>query len=160
MLLPPQLDAAPQSGPTQGSARQPTVNILDGMLAAGVKHHRKGRLPDAELIYRRILAIDSRHPPTLYMLGTLAQEVGRLEVATQLISAAIVKDPDEPAYHCRFGTILQAQGKSGQAAASYRRALQIDPEFAEAQANLEALQQLQGSAVEGKPFKPANRMTS
>lgn len=133
MLLPYQPDASPQMGPQ----RLPPINILDGMLAMGIKHHRQSRLPDAERIYRAILAIDSRHAGTLYMLGMLAHQVGRLDVAVQLLSGAIGLEPGHAEYHCRLGSIFQAQGKLDLAACSYRRSLDLDPSNTEAQMNLD-----------------------
>jgi tetratricopeptide (TPR) repeat protein len=150
MLLPHQPDDAPQ----MGSKRVPPINILDGMLAMGIRHHRHDRLPDAERIYRAILAIDSRHAGTLNMLGTLAHQVGRLDVAVQLLSGAIGLEPGHAEYHCRLGAIFQAQGKLDQAAASYRRALDLDPAMAEAQMNLEEVLHAQpapGEMAQGSP---------
>jgi tetratricopeptide (TPR) repeat protein len=148
MLLPYQPDAAPQ----MGVQHLPPINILDGMLAMGIKHHQQSRLPDAERIYRAILAIDSRHAGTLYMLGTLAHQVGRLDVAVQLLSSAIGLEPGHADFHCRLGAVFQAQGKLDLAAASYRRSLDLDPGIAEAQMNLDDVRHFQqgpGDAAKG-----------
>jgi tetratricopeptide (TPR) repeat protein len=131
--------------------RQP-ISILDGMLGNAIKHHRQGRLPDAERIYRRILSIDSRHAGSLHMLGTLAHEVGRQDVAVQLILTAIGIDPKQAGYHSNLGTVLQAQGKLASAAAAYEQALACNPNLAEAHMNLGTIFQ-----AEGKPDQAAAR---
>jgi tetratricopeptide (TPR) repeat protein len=114
------------------------------MLAIAAKHQRAGRLPDAERIYRRILSLNSKHAGSLHMLGTLAKEVGRLDVAAQLILAAIAADPLPAAYHCNLGAVLQAQGKLDDAATAYELALDRNPNLAEAHMNLGTVLQSQG----------------
>ncbi len=116
------------------------------MLGTALKHHRQGRLAEAERIYRRILAIDSRHAGSLHLLGTLAHQVGRQDVAVQLIGAAIGIDPSRAAYHSNLGAILQAQGRLDEAAAAYQQALERDPGLAEAHMNLGTVLQAQGKA--------------
>ena len=51
----------PFASPQNKNPRQGPIPILDGMLANAIKHHRQGRLPEAERIYRQILAIDPCH---------------------------------------------------------------------------------------------------
>jgi tetratricopeptide (TPR) repeat protein len=135
---------SPASAAKKGSARQPPVSILDGMLTTAIKHHRQGQLPEAERIYRRILSIDSRHAGSLHMLGTLAHQVGREEVAVQLIRAAISIEPGQAAYYSNLGTILQAQGLLAEATIAYQDALDRNPNLAEAQMNLGTVLEAQG----------------
>jgi tetratricopeptide (TPR) repeat protein len=114
------------------------------MLGHAVHHHQQGRLPEAERIYRRILAIDARHAGSLHMLGTLAHQVGQNDVAAQLIRAAIAIDPAQAGFHSNLGTVLQAQGKLDEAAAAYQEALDRNPKLAEAHMNLGTVLQAQG----------------
>jgi tetratricopeptide (TPR) repeat protein len=135
-------------------ARQParSIPILDGMLTNAIKHHRQGRLPEAERIYRGILAIDSRHAGSLHMLGMLAHDVGRMDVAIQLIRSAIGIDPGQAGYHSNLGAIFQAQGKLVEASAAYKAALDRNPNLAEAHMNLGTVLEAQG-----KPDQAAAR---
>jgi tetratricopeptide (TPR) repeat protein len=135
---------APQPRP----ARQTPTSILDGMLAAGLKHQQQGRLADAERIYRQILAIDSRHAGSLHLLGTLAHQVGWNEVAAQLMRAAVGIDPGHAAYHANLGTVLQAQGRLDESAAAYQQALERNPNLAEAHMNLGTVRHAQGRQQE------------
>jgi len=114
------------------------------MLANAIKHHRQGRLPEAERIYRSILAIDSRHAGSLHMLGMLAHDVGRMDVAIQLIRSAIGIDPGQAGYHSNLGAIFQAQGKLVEASAAYKAALGRNPNLAEAHMNLGTVLAAQG----------------
>src|SRR4051812_40352310 len=58
-------------------------------LGAAVEHHRAGRLQEAELLYRQVLAADPRQPDALHYLGVIALQVGQFAVAEQLIGAAL-----------------------------------------------------------------------
>jgi len=58
-----------------------------------VKQHQAGQLPQAEQLYRQILAQEPRHADALHMLGLIAHQVGRHDVAVDLIRQAIVLQP-------------------------------------------------------------------
>ncbi len=47
--------------------------------AAGLEHHRAGRLDAAEAAYRRALAADGAHTEALHLLGVLAHQSARHE---------------------------------------------------------------------------------
>jgi len=147
---------SPAGAAPKGTARQPPISFLDGMLTTAIKLHRQGQLPEAERIYRRILSIDPRHAGCLHMLGTLAHQVGREEVAVQLIRAAIGIEPGQAAYHSNLGTILQAQGLLAEATVAYQDALDRNPSLAEAQMNLGTVLEAQGRpALAASRFRAA-----
>lgn len=104
--------------------------------AAGLEHHKAGRMADAERLCRRILAIDARHADSLHLLGVIAHQVGRHQMAVELISQAIRIRDDVPFYHYNLGIVLKDQGKLADAVVSYERALAIKPNFPEALLNL------------------------
>jgi tetratricopeptide (TPR) repeat protein len=98
------------------------------------------------------LSIDSRHAGGLHMLGTLAHQVGRQDVAIQLIRAAIGIEPGQAAYYSNLGTVLQSQGLLEEAATAYQEALERNPNLAEALMNLGTVLEAQG-----KPDQAAAR---
>jgi tetratricopeptide (TPR) repeat protein len=116
---------------------------LDETLARGLRHHQEGRLAEAEALYRRILAADAEHAEALHLLGVLAQQVGRPDVAAELIGKATQRAAD-PRYFNNLGTAQRALQRLDDAALSYRRALELRPDFAEALSNLAAVLQEQG----------------
>jgi tetratricopeptide (TPR) repeat protein len=119
------------------------------MLADALGHHQAGRLAEAEGVYRRILAIDAHHADTLHLLGMIAEQGGRHDVAVEMIRQAIAINHTAAAYHSNLGTILQAQGKLEEAAACYERALALKPDWAEVHSNLGNIRQAQGRLDEG-----------
>jgi len=114
------------------------------LLAEALNHHQAGRLPDAERLYRQILALDPRHPDGLHLLGVLAHQTGHHEAAVATIQQAIASNGKEPSFYSHLGLALQALGRMDEAAARYRQALALNPSFAEAHNNLGNVLKAQG----------------
>src|SRR5262249_53504121 len=104
-------------------------------LALGLEHHQAGRVTEAEACYRRVLATQPDHSDALHLLGVIAQQVKRYDVAVDLIGQAIKRN-GHPVYFSNLGVVLNDQGKLEEAIAAYRQAIRIKPDFAEAYSNL------------------------
>ena len=50
-----------------------------------VQHHQAGRLPQAEQLYRQILAQEPGHADAMHLLGVIAAQLGRNDAAVELI---------------------------------------------------------------------------
>jgi protein O-GlcNAc transferase len=114
------------------------------MFEAAMLHHRGGRLREAERLYRQILQADSNHADALHMLGVLAHQTGRQQLAVEMISRAIVQNGQMPAFHNNLGNVYAAAGNWQDAETSFRRALDRKPDYAEAHYNLGNVLQGQG----------------
>jgi tetratricopeptide (TPR) repeat protein len=104
--------------------------------ASALQHHRAGRLHEAEHLYRQVLSGIPRHGGTLHLLGVIASQTGRHDLAVELIRKAIKIEAKVASYHANLGNALQAKGLPDEAVGCYRRALALDPGFAEAHNNL------------------------
>ena len=93
----------------------------------GLRHHRAGELPQAESIYRQVLAHDPQNPDALHLLGVIAHQMRKHEDAAELISRAIQIRANEPDYHSNLGEALAAMGQFDRAMASYRQAIVLNP---------------------------------
>ncbi|MFO1161962.1 MAG: tetratricopeptide repeat protein [Reyranellaceae bacterium] len=113
-------------------------------LAEALSHHQAGRLAEAEKLYRQILAADPRQSGALHLLGVLAHQVGRHDVAVELIGRAIAIKGDNPDYHGHLGIVLRHLGRFDEAVASYDRALVLRPDNAETHSNRGVALQAQG----------------
>ncbi len=109
---------------------------ISELLAIAVPHHQGGRLQAAEQIYRQILAIEPNHADAWHLLGLIASQVGKHEVAVEYIGRAIGLKGNAAVFHGNLGNVLRAQGKRDKAVACYRRALELQPDYAEAHNNL------------------------
>lgn len=106
------------------------------LLETGLEHHRGGRLAEAEAVYRDVLANDPENPDALHMLGVIAYQTGRADLAVEMIGGAIAKKPESASCHSNLGLALDALGRAGDAVESFRRALELDPDAADAHSNL------------------------
>jgi tetratricopeptide (TPR) repeat protein len=96
-----------------------------------------GRLEEAEALCRRVL--ESQCPESAvvnHLLGFLNHQLGRTELAAQLIGRAVSLNPREPEFLCNLGAVLLAGGKPAESTQACRQALVLRPEFPEALVNL------------------------
>ena len=122
--------------------QQQTLTIQQALDLA-VQHHTAGRLSDAESIYQQILRSDPNQPIALHLLGVIAQQMRKNDVAVDLITQALAIKPDYAEAHSNLGSAFQDLGNPEDAIASYRKALAIKPDYVDAHNNLgNALQDL------------------
>ena len=98
-------------------------------------HHQAGRLSEASALYQRILEAEPRNADAWHLSGLVAQQVGQLDGAAELIRTAIRLQP-AAAMHYHLGLVLQSQGNLPAAAAAYREAIALRPTDARAHGNL------------------------
>src|SRR5215813_3111596 len=72
---------------------------IQSTLADALRHHQAGRLNEAERLYRQNLALDPRHADSLHLLGMVAYQSGRHDVAAELIGQAIGVNAMPAYYH-------------------------------------------------------------
>ena len=103
-------------------------------------HHRAGRLQEATAIYREVLALDSRNPDALHLLGVIAHQTGNHQQAVEYISLAIEhtnqppsRMPSNPVAYNNLGEAYRALGRAQEAMDCYEQALFLRPDYAEAQ---------------------------
>jgi protein O-GlcNAc transferase len=128
--------------------RTAVVPAGDDLLATGRKHHQAGRLAEAEACYRRVPAGQSGHADALHLLGVIAQQRGRHDLAVEWINQAIKHNEQNAAYFCSLGISLNQQGKLDEAVVAYRQAIRIKPDFANAYSNLAGALRSQGKIDE------------
>ena len=105
------------------------VSIQAAFIMA-LEHHRAGRVSQAEFIYHQILRLEPNHSDALHLLGVMAHQAGKNEIAVDLICKAINSNPAIPVFFCNLGVVYKDQGKFEQAISAFQKALAIDPNFA------------------------------
>jgi protein O-GlcNAc transferase len=100
---------------------------LEQAIQLGQKHHREGRLGDAERIYRQILARHPNHAEVLVSLGALALQAGRRAESIALFSQVISTRPNEAWAYLTVGQVLHLHGALDDAALLYGHALELFP---------------------------------
>ncbi|BFG75034.1 tetratricopeptide repeat protein [Paraburkholderia terrae] len=107
------------------------ANLLNTALA----HHQAGRLAEAKAIYDEILRVNPRHSDALHFLGLLACQIQQHEAGITLMRQSIAILPNA-IYHNNLGNALREHGQLKQAINSYREAVALNPDYAEAHNNL------------------------
>jgi predicted O-linked N-acetylglucosamine transferase (SPINDLY family) len=121
--------------------------------------HGSGRLSEAEAVYRQILAVQPNYAQALHMLGVIAHQVGRHELAVDYIRRALSLTPESGTTYANLGEAYRAMNRLDEAIASYRCALDRNPNDVQARSNLGialAGQRRFGEAIEA--FEAAIRL--
>ena len=87
----------PASGPATDENR--FMATLPEALAVAVEQHKAGRLEQAETIYREILQVAPAQANSLYLLGVIADQAGKYDLAAEYISRAILQDLAQAEFH-------------------------------------------------------------
>jgi protein O-GlcNAc transferase len=118
-----------------GFSSQPDETRVQNLLGEAFQCHQTGRLAEAERIYREILSVDPQHADATHLLGVIAHQVGRSDIAVDLIGKAIEINGTVAAYHSNRGNALKDLGRLDEAIAAYDAAININPNYAEAHSN-------------------------
>jgi tetratricopeptide (TPR) repeat protein len=105
---------------------------------AGLAHHQAGRLSEAAQQYRQALEANPQHADSLHLLGVIAIQSGRHDLAVDLIGQAITLNGTVALFHCNLGAALKPLGRVADAINSFWRAVSLDPAHADAHSNLGA----------------------
>jgi predicted O-linked N-acetylglucosamine transferase (SPINDLY family) len=101
-----------------------------------LQQHQAGRLPEAEVLYRQILAAEPRHADALHQLGLLAHQTGHHDPAAELIGQAVALAPENSVFHSNHATVLFDAGRLDEAINAYRRTIELEPDYAGAHSSL------------------------
>jgi protein O-GlcNAc transferase len=123
-----------------GSPSRPSLMSIPSSFHEAVQmaasHQRAGRFAEAETIYRQVLAEQPGHREALHLLGILAAQTGRPEVAVDLIGRITALNPGDAAAWSDLGNALEASGRTGEAVAAQRHALALGPDSSQTWNNL------------------------
>ncbi len=115
---------------------------LRASLDEALQLHQAGNLNQAEARYRQILQQWPGQPDALNLLGVMANQLGRPEVAIDLIGQAVAQLPNEPDFHGNLAAAYQLVGRVPDAIRHHREAIRLNPKAVNEYAFLsEALQQ-------------------
>lgn len=105
-----------------------TTNTLLARLQTGLELQKSGRLADAESAFRAALAIDSRSPQALNLLGALCVNANRAQEARDFIVTALAIDPNDAQAHANLGLALKNLGELPLARSHLQRSLELRPD--------------------------------
>jgi hypothetical protein len=111
------------------------------MFGQAVGFHQRGRLEEAEILYRRVLQAQPWHFDGLHLLGVLHFQRGRYEEAVHDIDLALKERPDVAAAHNTRAAALKELQRLPEALAGYDKALALQPDYVDALYNRATLLQ-------------------
>ncbi len=108
---------------------------VNAAFAQAVALHQRGRLAEAQAIYRDILRAVPDHFDAVYLFGVTQAQSGKLAEAEVLIRRALKINPRAPAAHSDLGNVLSGLGRHKDAIASFDQAVALKSDYAEAHLN-------------------------
>jgi cytochrome c-type biogenesis protein CcmH/NrfG len=108
---------------------------------------RQNRLVDAEKHITNALTLEPDNDYSLVVFGQLRFQQTNYDAALDAFSKASRLNPQEPEIQNWLGIVLSEKGQRGPAEAAFRRAVQIDPKYANAHINLAFVYVLQKPAL-------------
>jgi predicted O-linked N-acetylglucosamine transferase (SPINDLY family) len=111
---------------------------------AGLNFYKSGNLQQAEQSFRQVLQADPRHTGAMHSLGLIALQVGDGQAAVEWLSAVIRVDGTQPLVHAHLADAYRNLGQLSQAAAAYRQAIGLAPDFVEAHEALGTVLKMHG----------------
>ena len=111
-------------------------NNVVALANLGVSQFRQGKLTAAQLALEKALAVDPKDAFTLTTLGAVMIEQNRIEDAIGYLERANESQADDAITLKYLGVASSQLGQFGKAEQSLRRAITVNPEYAEAHFNL------------------------
>ncbi len=112
------------------------LGTIKDRLEAAKFYHRSGNLIRAEEEYRKILEEEPFNAEATHLLGLLALQMGKLDVAEHFFNTAIELDATQPEYIVNLGVVFYLRGDLMKAKDFFKQAIDMDPSYMEAYANL------------------------
>lgn len=114
-------------------------------LRLGVALVNLKRAGDAEAAFRAAIRLKPELIGAYLELGNMFRAGGRLEDAIEAYGTALERAPDTAGLHNNIGGAYANQGRLADAMAAYRRAAELDPDYPQAQSNLVACMNYDGT---------------
>ena len=111
-------------------------NSVVALANLGVSQFRQGKLTAAQLALEKAIAVDPKDAFSLTTLGAVMIEQSRIEDAITFLERANESKADDPITLNYLGVASSQLGQFGKAEQSLRRAITVDPAYAEAHFNL------------------------
>jgi Tfp pilus assembly protein PilF len=110
--------------------QQPHSVTPEQAIEIALQHHRAGNLPEAEAIYRKVLAAHPEHPAALHWLAVIARSTGHREDELVMMTRSVELNPNDPLARQDLGETLSARGRFAEAEEQYLAADRLMPNCA------------------------------
>jgi len=114
------------------------MSDIAALYHAAQTKHRQGDVVSAEQDYRSILAAAPDHADAWHFLGVILHQRHQLEAALHHLETALSFRRDKALYFNNYGVVLKDAGRWNDAIAAFQRAVELNPAYSDAHANLAA----------------------
>ncbi len=118
--------------PVSHDSQEFTSRALPAALAKATEHHRAGELVQAEQIYREVLYHLPRNTDAQRLLGTLARQTGRTQLAINAFRRALAAGDEMLETRIQLAASLRDVDQLDEALTAYEEALRLAPKSPEA----------------------------
>ncbi|MBK9161023.1 MAG: tetratricopeptide repeat protein [Nitrosomonadales bacterium] len=115
---------------------QPQQMSVEQAMALASQLQSQGRLQEAEHLLRQILQAQPQHTFALHLLGVIAHQAGKPELAIELIRQAIRSNGNVALFHANLGEMCRLQGRLDEAVQHGERAVELDANMVSGHSNL------------------------
>ncbi|MCC6212857.1 MAG: tetratricopeptide repeat protein [Burkholderiales bacterium] len=119
-----------------GPASAPDAETLERWVREAFEQHLSGKHEQAQELFRQVLDRDPRRPDVLYFLGCVAAEDRRELEAIHFFEQAVEARPVDAEFRFALGLAQFNIGRFEAAEASFRAAVRLQPDHADAVGNL------------------------
>ena len=135
-LLPAAIESPMVSGHVPGTS--PAESSAQVLLDAVQRRLEAGDIAGAESLYRELLDQQPDHVEASTALGSLLDDLGRLDEAEAVFRRLVEGDAPTASAYCNLGVMLFKQGRAAEALEALQRAVSMQPGYAIALDNLGA----------------------
>lgn len=123
---------------------------LNALYIEGLKSYQKNDLTGAEKAFREILSINPRHAESMHMMAAIGYDVGRYDMAEELMGIALSEDPNNADFWFTLGNIYAKQNRLEDALQTYSKATKINPKHLGALHNIARICRDQGASFRNR----------
>lgn len=118
--------------------------MIDSVLSMALNYHRAGHLDQADYLCSQLTSQLADLAKVIHLRGLIANAKGQHDLCIQYATQAAALAPDNAEFHNLVGVSYCQAGRFEQAAASFRRAIEIQPNYAAAYLNCSLAYQSEG----------------
>ena len=123
------------SSPNFAPSAPPQLSI-DQAMGLATQFQSQGRLQESEHLLQQILQLQPYHAFALHLLGVIAHQVGKNQLAVELIQKAIQSNGSVALFHANISEILRILKRLEESIAHGERAILLEPNMVMAHSNL------------------------
>jgi len=104
-------------------------------LLQGLALHTDGKFESARLVYKEILNSHPKHFDALQLLGALAVQTKKWDMALKILTEAIEINNTNPSVYNNCGVVFKELVRMDEALQSFNKAIELKPDYAEVYSN-------------------------